>query len=92
MRIRTVLLLISLGLAACGGGGSGSNGTGPTGTTAPTALSYSSPASFTLNVAIKAMSPAVTGTVTGYSVSPALPSGLSFNAFKSKSDQHWRSN
>jgi len=46
---------------------------------APSALSYTSPNSFAANSAITPLSPTVTGTVTTYSVSPALPTGLSLN-------------
>ena len=46
---------------------------------APTALSYSTPQLFTKNSAITALNPTVTGTVSSYSVSPALPSGLSLH-------------
>ncbi|HEX9981561.1 MAG TPA: putative Ig domain-containing protein [Flavobacterium sp.] len=47
---------------------------------APAALSYNSPNIFMVGSAIAALSPSVTGTVTGYSVAPSLPSGLSLNA------------
>ena len=47
---------------------------------APTGLSYSSsPAIYGLNTAITANSPTVTGTVTSYSISPALPAGLTMS-------------
>lgn len=48
---------------------------------APSSLSYSaSPMTFTKTVAISSASPTVSGgTVTGWSISPSLPSGLSFN-------------
>lgn len=46
----------------------------------PTGLSYPSPRTYTVGVAIAALSPTVTGTVTAYSVAPALPTGLSLNA------------
>jgi hypothetical protein len=42
----------------------------------PTALSYPVPAPFPLNVPIAPLAPTVTGTVTSYGVSPALPAGL----------------
>jgi hypothetical protein len=49
---------------------------------APTGFSYpANPAVFGVNVTIPNDSPSVTGTVTGYSVSPALPAGLSINSF-----------
>ena len=47
---------------------------------APSALSYSSPtANYPRNLAITPNNPVVTGTVTGYSITPALPTGLSLN-------------
>jgi hypothetical protein len=68
--------IASLGLAltSCGGGGS-SGGMG-----APSGLSYAAPPAFTVNVAITALSPTVTGSVTSYSVTPALPAGLSLSS------------
>ncbi len=42
----------------------------------PTALSYVTPPPFVLGVAIAPLSPSVTGRVSSYSVSPALPAGL----------------
>ena len=47
----------------------------------PSALSYTpSSASGTVGTAITSLNPSVTGTVTSYSVSPALPLGLSLDA------------
>lgn len=46
---------------------------------APSALSYASPQSWTVGTAITALGPTVTGTVTSYSVSPALPAGLALS-------------
>jgi uncharacterized repeat protein (TIGR01451 family) len=46
---------------------------------APSALSYNSPNVFTVGALIGNLSPSVSGNVIGYSVSPALPSGLSLN-------------
>jgi autotransporter-associated beta strand protein len=46
----------------------------------PSSLSYSTPNSFSRGSIITPLTPSVTGTVTGYSISPALPSGLSINA------------
>ncbi|NUY80130.1 putative Ig domain-containing protein [Flavobacterium sp. MAH-1] len=46
---------------------------------APSALSYNSPNTFTVGTAISALTPTVTGTVVSYSISPALPTGLSFD-------------
>jgi uncharacterized protein (TIGR03118 family) len=69
-------------VAACGGGdgmgGGGGYGGGGT-VTPPSALSYTVPATLNVNTAITAASPTVTGTVTSYTVSPALPAGLALN-------------
>ena len=47
----------------------------------PTGLSYTpSSVTGTVGTAISSLSPAVTGTVTTYSVSPSLPAGLSINS------------
>ena len=58
-----------------GGGGYGGGG----GVVAPSGLSYTAPATMNVNTAITPLSPTVTGTVTSYSVSPALPAGLTLN-------------
>jgi hypothetical protein len=42
-------------------------------------LSYPSPRTFSTGTAITALSPTVTGTVSSYAVSPALPAGLTLN-------------
>lgn len=48
--------------------------------TAPTGLSYSTPSAlYTIGTAITNNVPTVTGTVTSWSISPALPAGLNFN-------------
>jgi hypothetical protein len=76
-----VLTLSLLALAACGGGSSsGGSGGGGGGPVAPSGLSYTSPTQATVGVALAALSPTVTGTVTSYTVSPALPAGLTLNA------------
>jgi hypothetical protein len=72
---RNSLLLISLLIASCGGGRSS-----PPAAVAPSDLQYPSAPAFTLQVAIGTLTPTVTGQVTSYGVSPALPAGLSFNA------------
>ncbi|MFY9158217.1 putative Ig domain-containing protein [Aquirufa ecclesiirivi] len=46
---------------------------------APTGLSYTSPNVYTVGSSITSLSPTVTGTVTSYSISTPLPTGLSFN-------------
>lgn len=47
--------------------------------TAPSSLSYSTPVTYTQNTAITNNVPTVTGTVTSYSILPALPTGLTLN-------------
>jgi len=77
---KSLLSCALLALAACGGGGyGGGGGGGGGGGSAPSALTYMSPATATVGTAITALSPTVTGSVTSYSVSPALPAGLSLN-------------
>jgi hypothetical protein len=68
---------LTLLIAGCGG----SAGTSSTQPSAPSKLTYST-ASFTCYTgqAITTDTPTVTGTVTAYSVSPALPAGLALNA------------
>ncbi|MGB8692146.1 MAG: putative Ig domain-containing protein, partial [Steroidobacteraceae bacterium] len=46
----------------------------------PSALSYPSPALLTLNRVAASLTPTVTGTVDSYTVSPALPPGLTIDA------------
>lgn len=77
---RAFALISVLVLTACGGGGGGGDNDGG-GTTlpAPGNLSYTSPQTFSTGTAITALSPTVTGTVSAYSVSPALPAGLTLN-------------
>jgi putative Ig domain-containing protein len=72
------LLLSSFLLASCGGGG-GSSGTPPPVTTPPSDLQYPAAPTFVVDTAIAALTPTVVGEVTSYSVSPALPAGLSLN-------------
>ncbi len=69
--------LVCLVLAACGGGSSG--GSSPPPVPAPSGLSYPSPQSVRINTAMTALTPTVTGTVTSYAVTPALPAGLTLN-------------
>jgi hypothetical protein len=67
-------------VTAANSGGSSSFGVVITvNSAAPTGLSYTSPNIFTINSAITSLSPTISGSVTGYSVSPALPSGLSLD-------------
>lgn len=76
-------VLISMLLVGCGGGGGGNGGGGSSGgggtLVAPTGLSYTSPVTATVGSSVTALSPTVTGTVSSYSVTPALPAGLSLN-------------
>jgi mono/diheme cytochrome c family protein len=46
---------------------------------APSGLSYTSPSVATVGVAFAPLTPTVTGTVTSYTVAPALPAGLTLN-------------
>ncbi len=47
---------------------------------APNTLSYPTPNVFTIGTAISSLNPTISGgAVTSYSISPALPNGLSFN-------------
>lgn len=65
------------------GGGAGSSGDSDGSTTpppaAPSGLAYTSPVHATVGVAIDSLSPTVTGSVSSYSVSPALPAGLTLD-------------
>ena len=70
------LLVLLAALAGCGGGGGGGGGGG-----APTSLAYAAdPALYRVGVPVAANAPVVGGgTPTAYTVSPALPSGLSLH-------------
>src|SRR5450631_1484182 len=68
--------LILFVTASCGGGGGGS----PTGPPPPTGFSYPSPQMYPLGTAIAPLTPVITGVVTNYSSSPALPPGLAIDA------------
>jgi hypothetical protein len=72
------VLLTTFLLTSCSGGG-GSGGTSPPVTVAPTALQYPTPLALIINTAITPLTPTVAGEVTSYSVTPALPAGLSFD-------------
>jgi len=77
------LLAVVFSLSACGGGGNSSGSGGPPPPPAPpppSGLSYTSPQSYDVGTAITPLDPTVTGTVTSYSVAPALPAGLSLDA------------
>lgn len=79
---RGMLVAVALIVTACGGGGSAgsspSSGSSPA-PDAPSGLSYGTPPAFVLNQPITPLKPSVMGTVTSYSVSPTLPSGLSIS-------------
>jgi hypothetical protein len=62
-------------LAGCGGG----NGGNPASVAPPTNLIYASPHVFVVSQPVANVTPTVTGSVTSYSVSPALPGGLTLN-------------
>src|SRR6266702_1307991 len=71
--IHLFFFVSTMALTGCGGGGGG-DGTPPQ--PPPSGLSYKTPQNVRLNTPIAPLSPAVTGTVTGYSISPSLPAGL----------------
>ncbi len=67
-------------LVACHGGNGPSNENGGEGgSSAPSGLSYTSPAQAVAGTALADLTPKVSGTVTSYSVTPALPAGLSLD-------------
>jgi len=76
--LKGILAAALIVLAACGGGGDygGGGGTPPP---APSGLSYTAPATLNVGTAMTALTPTVTGTATTWSVSPALPAGISLN-------------
>jgi len=76
-RAFTLFLIISL-LAACGGGGGGSSAAPPSAT-----LSYpSGTQTEVIGTAITPITPTITGTLSGFTVSPTLPAGLTLDASK----------
>jgi Bacterial Ig-like domain (group 2)/Putative Ig domain len=77
-RVFWIGFLLSV-LSACGGGGDGSSGAPTQSTTAPFDLSYPTAPTFSVGAMIAPLTPTVLGSVTSYSVSPALPAGLSLN-------------
>jgi 6-phosphogluconolactonase (cycloisomerase 2 family) len=74
---RSIRILVGITVttlvADCGGGGGGGD------TPAPSGLSYPTAPTFLVGQTISPLSPKVTGTVSTYSVSPALPAGLTLN-------------
>jgi Putative Ig domain/PQQ-like domain len=65
-------------VAGCGGGSGGGSG-GESSTPAPSSLSYAAPPTLVAGLTIAVLSPHVTGTVSSYSVQPALPLGLTLD-------------
>jgi hypothetical protein len=78
MRRIAAFLAFTLVLAACGGGGGGGGGSTPL--PAPTGLSYTTPVRAVVGTALTGVTPTVTGTVSTWSVAPALPAGLSLGS------------
>src|SRR3954464_14651496 len=77
--LKGVLAATLLILVACGGSDYGGGGGGGTVTPAPSGLSYTSPVTVNVGTAMTALAPTVTGTVTSWSVAPALPAGIAIN-------------
>ena len=69
----SVILFFTLIVSACGGGGGGSE-------PAPTGLSYPAVPTQVVGQPMASITPTVSGSVSNYVVSPALPAGLSLNA------------
>jgi len=69
-------------IAGCGGGSGGGGSGGPTTPAAPTNLSYPTPPPLLVGAPAPTLMPTVAGTVTSYSVSPPLPSGLQLDGTK----------
>jgi hypothetical protein len=74
--LRKLILPTAVLLASCGGGGGG----GGSGQPPPSALSYPSAPAFVVMQPITALKPTYMGTVTSFSVSPALPAGLNISS------------
>ena len=70
--------LLTALLTGCGGGGDSSSPPPPP--PPPSSLSYPAPPAFNVGAAIAQLAPTVTGSVTSYTVAPALPAGISINA------------
>src|SRR5262245_12172151 len=75
---RCLLVFAAACLVSCGGGSEVA--ADPPGPAAPTGLSYATAPDLTVGIAISPLLPNVTGSVANYTVSPALPGGLSLNA------------
>ena len=74
MRLYLALALLLL-MSACGGGSNSPTPPPP----APSGLSYPSPQVLTVGVLMMPVSASVTGSVASFTVSPALPAGLTLN-------------
>src|SRR5215469_1130375 len=72
------LAALTVPLASCGGGSSGGSGGGG-GPTPPSSLSYPAVPAYVVGREIAALAPTVTGKVSAYAVSPALPAGLTIS-------------
>ena len=80
-RVRCYAALVvgtMLTLAGCGGGG-GNSASPPPMTQAPSGLTYPNVGTPVVGVAVPALTPTVTGTVSAYSVTPPLPAGLTLD-------------
>lgn len=80
-RVRCYAALVAgimLMLTGCGGGG-GNPASPPPMTQAPSGLSYPNVGTPVVGVAVPALTPTVTGTVSAYSVTPPLPTGLTLD-------------
>lgn len=76
---RLLLVFALLSLSACGGGGGGGS-SGNSTIAAPSGLSYPTMQALTVGQQMSSATPTVSGTVGSYSISPALPAGLSLDA------------
>jgi hypothetical protein len=83
---RLTLVMIAACLSSCGGdngsssSSSASSSSSGGSTTPPRALTYPSPPAYTVNAAISPLTPTVTGSVSSYSLTPALPAGLTLDS------------
>jgi hypothetical protein len=78
IRFRLGAWLVCVGALLLTGCGGGSGATTPPRPAA--SLQYSSPNTFTVGQAISPLNPTVTGSISSYSVAPALPNGLTLDA------------
>jgi len=78
----SVLSVLGTFLTSCGGGSNGGTQmqTQTQMQSPPSNLQYPAPPAFTIKQAIAPLKPSVAGSVTSYSVSPALPAGLSLDS------------